>query len=153
MALLALQLNVFFALNEWHILFTNFLLGIVSYAFSMSNLIITEYIVRETAGTMISINNATFPFSGILAALFFSTFNNWRLFYFISSVLAFLCLLISKKYLLESPRWLNSKNKFVETLAVFREIATINGTEKIFNKFLSVNSGNFKNEIFINNFY
>jgi MFS family permease len=105
----------------------------------MSTLIITEYIDRSTAGIIMSINNAIFPFSGILIALFFLYVNNWRLLFLISSVLCLLSVLISQKYFLESPRWLNSKNKFVETLAVFKEIAKINDSEENFNKFISVN--------------
>lgn len=135
-----LHLNVFFTLNEWHLLITNILLGISSYSCSMSTLIITEYIDRTTSGIIMSINNAVFPFSGILIALFFIYVNDWRILFLISSLLSLLCLFISKKYVLESPRWLNSKNRFVETLTVMKEIAKINGNEETFMKFLSVNS-------------
>jgi len=137
--LFILHLNIFFAINEWHIILINVLMGITSYAYSMSTLIITEYIDRATAGIVMSVNNAIFPFSGILIALFFVYVNNWRFLFFISSALSLLCVLISQQYFFESPRWLNSKNRFVETLAVFKEIAKINDSEENFNKFLSVN--------------
>lgn len=139
-ALFVLQLNVFFAINEWHLLLTNFLLGITSYAFSLCVLLITELFDRENAATMISFVAATYPLSGIIGTLFLTCFNNWRALFFVMSAVAFLCVLIGRKYLQESPRWLNSKNRFVETLAVFKEIARINDSEENFNKFLSVNS-------------
>jgi len=71
-----LNLNVFFAVNEWHLLFSNILLEVASYCYSMSTLIITEYIDRLSAGTIMSLNKAVFPFSGILCALFFVFINN-----------------------------------------------------------------------------
>lgn len=134
-----LHVNIFLAINEWHILFINILLGMTSYAYAMAPLIITEYIDRSTAGIIMSLNNAVFPFSGILIALFFVYINNWRFLFFICSALSLVSVLISKKYFLESPRWLNSKNKFVETLAVLKEMAKINDNEENFNKFISVN--------------
>ena len=140
-----LHLNVLFVINEWHMLFTNILFGMSSYCYSMSTLIITEYIDRSTAGIIISMNNAVFPFSGILIALFFLYIDNWRILFLISSLLSILCLFLSQTYFLESARWLNSKNRFVETLNVFKEIAKINGNEETFMKFLSVNSS--KNKI------
>ncbi len=141
-ALFALNLNVFFAINEWHVLLANILLGFVSYAYSMSSVIITEYIDRSTAGIIMSFNNAIFPFSGIIYAFFYMTVNSWRVLFFFSSLLALLCVGLSQKYFLESPRWLNSKNKFTETLDVLKEIAKINDSEENFNKFLSLNKSN-----------
>jgi len=88
------------------------------------------------------VNNAMLPFSGILVALLYMYVNNWRLLFFMSSLVALLCVVLSQKYLLESPRWLNSKNKFSETLAVLKEIAKINDSEENFNKFLSLNKSN-----------
>jgi len=145
---LILHLNFFFAINEWHVLIIDLLLGISSYTISMSTLIITEYLDRSTAGIIMSLNNAVFPFAGILIGLFFLYVNKWRLLFFISSVLSLLCVFLSQRYFLESPRWLNSKNKFIETLDVFKEIAKINNNEINFQKFLTVNSSKIKLKFF-----
>lgn len=138
-ALFVGHLNVFLALNEWQILLSSFLLGIVSYAGAMSSIIITEFIDRDSAAFIMSLNNAVTAFSGIWLSLFFLFINSWRFLYFLSSLMAFMCILMSQKYFLESPRWLNSKNKFVETIEVLKEIAKINENEENFNKFLAVN--------------
>lgn len=82
-------------------------------------MVITEFIDRETACVIMSLNSASFPFFWILVVLFIWYVNNWRVLFFVSSVLSFICVIISQKYFLESPRWLKSKNKFMETLAVF----------------------------------
>ncbi len=135
-----LNLNVFLTINKWHLILVNALLGIASFAYSMTTVIITEYIDRSYAGMIMSLTSAIFPLSGILVALLFMFINNWRFLFFISSILSFLCVYISQKYFLESPRWLNSKNRFNETLDVFKQIAIINDSEENYQKFLSVNS-------------
>lgn len=137
-----LHLNIMFGINEWHIVLTNMLMGIGSYAYSMSTLIITEYLDRSISGIIMSITNAIFPFCGILCALFYIFINNWRFLFLITSSLAFLAAFLGHKYFLESPRWLNSKNRFNETLAVFKQIAEINNNQENFQTFMTVNSGN-----------
>lgn len=138
-AMFVLHLNVFLAVNEWHVLFANTLLGVVGYASSMSSVILTEYIDRDNRATIMSLKSAVVSFSGIFVALFFLWVNNWRVLFFFITSLAFLCLLLNHIYFVESPRWLNSKNKFSETLSAFKKIAEINDCEDNFNKFISVN--------------
>lgn len=135
-----LHLNILFGINEWHIVLTNTMMGIASYGYSMSTLIITEYLDRSIAGIIMSINNAIFPFCGILCALFFLFINSWRLLFLITSLLALLAAYLGHRYFLESPRWLNSKNRFNETLAVFKQMAEINNNQENFQKFMTVNS-------------
>ncbi len=145
----ALQLGIFFASNEWIVVFLNFLLGISFYGYSLSILMISEFIDRESAGIIVSFINAAFHFSGIFVTLLFASVNNWRIIFFISSALASLCVYLSQKYLVESPRWLNSKNKFTETLDALKDIAKINHFEDNFNKFLSSNSGTLISKLLI----
>ena len=124
-------------------------MGVASFAYSMSTFIITEYLDRTTAGVIMSFNNAIFPVSGLLVAVYFIFVNNWRLLFFISSILSFIAVLISQKYFVESPRWLNSKNRFLETLDTLMKMAIINDNEKKFKKFLDVNSSKFIFENFL----
>jgi MFS family permease len=138
-----LHICLLFSFSAVEIVFLNFLCGVAGYAYSMSTLIITEYIDRKTAGTVMSINNAIFPMSGILCALFFMFINNWRILFGITSLISLLVVLVARKYFLESPRWLNSKNRLLECLQVLKKIAELNGNEVIFQKFLEVNSSKF----------
>lgn len=142
---LALHLCLLMSISPMQIVIINFLCGVIGYAYSMSTLIITEYLDRNTAGTIMSINNAIFPMSGILVALFFMFINNWRLLFFITTSISLILALIAKKYFIESPRWLNSKNKLFECLDTLKKIAKINGNEKLFQKFLEINSSKLLN--------
>lgn len=136
-----LHVLVLFSFNEIQVVIINFLGGFVGYCYSMSTLIITEYLDRDTAGTIMSINNAVFPTTGIICAFFFIYINNWRLLFTFTSILSFIVAYVAYKNFLESPRWLNSKNRIMECLQVFKKIAEINGNEKLFQKFMEVNSG------------
>ena len=118
----------------------NFTAGLVSYSYSMSTLIITEYLDRRYSGIIMSINNAVFPLTGILLAFFFMFINNWRLLFCITSLITFTSAALAYKYFLESPRWLNSKNKMNECFETFREIAKLNGTEDKYKLFIEANS-------------
>lgn len=129
-----------FSFNEWQLLITVFLLGTTSFAYSMSSSIITEYMDRNYAGLIMTLNNVNFPVTGIFAALFFTYVNNWRIMFLFTSSLSLMNYYLISKYLIESPRWLNSKNKFMETLDAFKKIAEINGTQEEFARFKSLNS-------------
>ena len=138
---LILHLNILFTLGPWHLVIINFLMGLVSFAYSMSTIIITEYLDRNTAGIIMSMNNAIFPVTGILMSIYFIFVNNWHLLIFISCIFSLIAVYISLKYFVESPRWLNSKNRFLETLDTLMKMAKINDNEKKFQKFLDLNSG------------
>ena len=143
------HLLILFSFNIWIIVLATFLLGITSYGYSMAALIITEYLDRNTAGIVMSINNAVFPATGMIVAIFYIFFNNWRVLFFISSCLSLIAVYLGEKYFLESPRWLNSKNRFLETIDTLQKMAICNGNEKQFKKFIELNSSNYK----INFFY
>jgi MFS family permease len=108
----------------------------------MSTLIIPEYLDRSIAGIVMSLNNAILPFLGIVTAVYFYYINQWRYIFIVTTLCAILILYLVKIYFLESAPWLNSKNKIMETIAVLKEIARINGKEQDFQKFLDVNAGN-----------
>jgi MFS family permease len=118
----------------------NFIAGVVSYCYSMSTLIITEYLDRKFSGIIMSLNNAVFPLTGILLAFFFMYINNWRILYVITSFITFLTAMLGYKFFLESPRWLNSKNRMTECFDTLKKIAVINGKEKNFQSFMEANA-------------
>lgn len=138
--ILIFHLIILFSPNEWILLITIFLLGLTSFAYSMSSSIITEYMDRNYSGMIMTLNNVNFPVTGILCAIFFLYVNNWRLLFFITSSLSMVNYYFIDKYFLESPVWLNSKNKFIETLDTFKKISEINGTEENFMRFKDLNS-------------
>jgi len=150
--LFVLILNIYYAINEWHILFVHLVMGLISFSVSLTSIIITEFIDKELKSTIITMCNISIALCSMLYSLYFWLVDDWKLLIFIHTALALLCLIIGQKYLLESPRWLNSQNKFEETLDVLKEIAKINNSEENFNKFLSVNEGIFYKQTFIKSF-
>lgn len=138
---LILHFSMFTATSPVTIVIANFLFGIAAYAYTMSTLVITEYIDRKTAATLMSLNNAIFPSTGIVCALFFMFINKWRLLFFISTVLMGITAVFTFKYFVESPRWLSSKNKINECIEVLKKIAAINGRSEDFKKYLAANEG------------
>jgi MFS family permease len=133
------QLNFFFSIGPLHIAITAFIAGMVAYSYSMSMLLITEFLDRNTSGMVMSINNAIFPAVGILISLFFLFINSWRLLFLITFFFSCLITYLTFKYFVESPRWLNSKNRIVDCIDKLKAIAEINGTLENLNKFLEQN--------------
>jgi len=147
-----LHLNAFIAFSIINLALVCLLMGFIDYIYMFSCLIITEYLDRDKSGLIMSINNSLFPLIGIFMALLFKFFNNWRIIFFITSLIGLLNIYLSQKYFVESPRWLLSKNRVYEAIEIFHKIAKINETEKSFEKFLKTNSDNlnFENIFLIN---
>ena len=133
------QLNALFSVGPIHFAVTAFAAGVIAYSYSMSMLLITEFLDRKTSGIIMSLNNAVFPASGILIALCFLFVNNWRILFVFTSIMSCVITYLVFNYFLESPRWLNSKNRIVDCIDTLKEIARINGTLENYNKFLETN--------------
>lgn len=133
-----LNLNIFLSNNIWHIIVTTFLLGISSFIYSMSTLIISENFDMKTAGFIQTLNQAIFPITGILIGIFFLFINNWRILFFITLCFNGISIYLSQYYLMESPRWLNSQKRYEEINEIMKKIASINNNvsdhENIYSK-------------------
>lgn len=134
-----LQINTFLAITPIHLLFIFFLSGLVSFAYGMCSVLVSEYIPRNISNIIMSFTNAIFPLSGIVIGLFFYFINNWRLLFFILSVIEISTAYLALKYFTESPRWLNSQQKNDECLETLKQIAIINGNLKQWESFISKN--------------
>lgn len=132
---LILNINIFLSISIWHIIIANFFLGISSFVFSMSSLIITENFGLENGGIVQTINQSMVPITGILVGLFFLIINNWRTLFFFVSLLNLIGVIVCYKYMLESPRWLYSQNRVLDAKDVLAQIDIINGIEHNLNKF------------------
>lgn len=89
----------------------------------------TEYVPSRTRGTWLSLNsfvaNWGGPISSILATLitpFVTADMNWRIMFIIPAVLSSVVWLISYRHFPESPRWLESKNRYDEADEVMTDI-------------------------------
>jgi len=121
-----LNFNMLLSRNIWHIIITTFLLGVVSFAYSMSTLIISENFDMKTAGMIQTLNQLAFPLTGILIGIFFLLINNWKILFFIICFLNGIAIYLSQHYLMESPRWLNSQKRYEELIEIMNRIACIN---------------------------
>ena len=99
-----IQINLFLCINPTHFIICAFIAGFCSFNYTMSMLIIPEYLDRKSAGLIMSINNAMFPFCGILLSIFYYFINNWRIFFLITSILTLLMMYLTLAYFVESPR-------------------------------------------------
>ena len=145
---LVLHVNLLFAFGPIHLVVLHFLSGIASFAFGMSSVIVSEYIPRNIAGIIMSFTNAIYPFSGITIGLFFMFINNWRVLFFITTLVHVIVTYLTLKYFVESPRWLNCQKKTDECLATLGLIAEINGATKQWEYFKQNNQRKI-NKIFI----
>ena len=142
-SLFILNINTLFAFSPIHLIITTVLIGIASYAYSMSSLIVTEYLDRNKAGIIMSANMAIYPIIGILTAIFFIYINSWKILFIIFNIIGLISVYYSQKYFLESPRWLNSKNRVKEAVEVLKQISIINGNEIEVEKYLELNKSKF----------
>ena len=132
---LILHINLILVVNPFHLMITNILGGISSFAYTMGFYIIIEYIRGDLTGFVLGLFNAVYPLFGVFLGFFFLTINNFRVLFAITTVLSLILAYLTFKYFVESPRWLNSMGKKQECLEVLTFISKINEREKEWNDF------------------
>ena len=132
-------LSFLFPISPIHIIIIYFIGGTINFGDNINTLIILELIPREKSGKILGIINSMFPFLGILISLYFMFINDYILICAIFFVAILLLTFFCHKYLLESPRWLLSKQKNDELIQVFEEISIVNETHIDFDVFLKNN--------------
>jgi MFS family permease len=135
-----IQINFLFSINIYHVVLMSFLAGVVAYTSSVGTIIIAEFIDRKISGVIISVRSASFGIVGIMVTIFYMYVNSLKGLFIITTIISILIVVTIEKYLVESPRWLNAKNRLPETLNVLRHIATVNNSLANFNKFCEINS-------------
>jgi putative MFS transporter len=140
----ALQLNMIMIQSPIHLVISNFFNGFVFLLGTLTiSITITEYIARDNAAILFSINNSMFPISGVFIMIFFLTINSWKLCFKISFLISFFACILSFKYFCESPRWLLAQNKTTDCIEVLKKIAIINGTQENLFIYLQNNQSNY----------
>jgi MFS family permease len=134
------QINFLFARSIQHIIVLCVLAGITSYSSSIMSLLITEMIDRQISGIIMSLRSASFGIVGVVLAFYFMYINDLKILFTFTLTASVLIMIMVNKYNVESPRWLNSKNRMTDCIEAFKKIAEINGTEENFKIFLEVNS-------------
>ena len=137
-------LNILFPISPIHIIIIFFIGGIINFGGNINTLIILELIPREKSGIILGIANAMYPLLGLIISLYFMFINNYKIicsFFFVTiSLSTFLCY----QYLLETPKWLFSKNRIDELIRVFEAISRINERQIDFDIFMNKNKDIFK---------
>ena len=140
------NISLFFTSGPYHLIINFFLIGFFYFAYSMSMTLICEFIDKQNAGMIMGFNNAAFPISGIFMTLYFMLMNNWRILLFVNMVVSIIVAYFVLVYMVESPRWLNSKHKFKELRESLMKIALFNGNKDKFTKYLEDNKSMLENE-------
>ena len=137
-----LHLNLFFCLNNFHLIIINFFGGLNNFVYVLSFICITEYLPNESNGINIGIFNTMNPIYGILLYLFLVIFKDWRIFFFCTSIANIFCAGYTWKYFLESPRWLYSIGQKIKCISILDKISLYNGTLAKWNEYQNINIEN-----------
>ena len=132
---LIIHINLILLANPFHVIISNILGGISSFAYTMGFYIIIEYIRSDLTGFVLGLFNAVYPLFGVFLGFFFLTVNNFRILFAITTFLSIILAYLTFYYFTESPRWLHSMGRKEECLEVLTFIAKINEKEKEWNNF------------------
>ena len=113
--------------NEYFLIFSSFIMGISSFCFIMSSLIITEYLTRTNSAWLTSQNMSGGFLLGMLFILFFYYLNNTYILFLLLFVISLITFYYAIHYITESPFWLISRNRVNECFEMLKSIALING--------------------------
>lgn len=134
------QINFLIVFNIEHLLFISLLTGICSYCNSILSLIICETMDKTMSALVMSARSASYGLVGIALGLFFLFVNKLKILlginFFISVSLYFLVL---AKFV-ESPRWLNSKNRMKDAIEALTHMAKTNNRKEEFDNCLKDNN-------------
>lgn len=127
---LIIHINLVIVVNPFHIMISNLLGGITSFAYTMGFYIIIEYIRKDLTGLVLGFFNAIYPLFGVFLGFFFLTINNFRILFIITTILSIILWYLTFYYFTESPHWLHSMGRNQECLDVLSFIAKVNDKEK-----------------------
>ena len=133
------QINYLFCFNIYHLIFTSFLSGTSTYVLNMQNFLVIEFFDRNIASIAMSVMNASYGLVGITLGLYFLTINSLKLFLYLNFAFVLICLYLTLNFMVESPRWLNAKNRVQEAIEALKTMALINNSIDTFNLFLEEN--------------
>ena len=123
---LILNLNLIFVINPIHLTIIFLLVGKINYAKHLCNVLLSEFSYGKHVGFAISLSNSMFPILGILVGIYYKIFNNLIIILIIVNFLVFFILILSFKYIVESPLWLISQKRYSDTYNSLKFIAQIN---------------------------
>lgn len=127
---LIIHINLVLLQNPFHVMISNLLGGITSFAYTMGFYIIIEYIRNDLTGSVLGVFNAIYPLFGVFLGFFFLTINNFRILFIITTILSIILSYLTFYYFTESPHWLHSMGRKQECLNVLTFIAKVNDKEK-----------------------
>ena len=132
---LILHLNLLCIVGPIHIIFINFMGGMISQIFPIGYALFIEFFPKNKNGILVGILNAVYSLTGVLFCLFFLFANNWRLLFLITSVIHSYYTYITIKYFIESPRWLHSIGNEEGCISAITEVAFFNDRIQQWNDF------------------
>ena len=109
---LILNLNLIFVINPIHLTIIFLLVGTINYAKHLCNVLLSEFSYGKHVGFAISLSNSMFPILGITVGIYYKLFNNLIIILIIVNILVFSILILSFKYIVESPLWLISQKRY-----------------------------------------
>lgn len=133
------QLNFIIVRHVEHLLLISFITGVCSYCNSVLSLLICETMDKSMSAIVMSARSASYGLVGISLGVFFLYVNNLSVLLWINLVISIGMICIVRMKLVESPRWLNSKNRMKEAIEALIQMAKVNGRDREFDLFLKDN--------------
>lgn len=134
------QINMLIGFNVYHIILCSFFSGFCTFSNSVLSFLIIEKMDETWSAIIMSARSAAYGLVGVIVGFYYLFINNLKLLLIINIAISALCYYLTITYLVESPRWLMSKNRIEESIECLRGMARVNGSQEQLETFLTVNS-------------
>ena len=123
------------SLYNYYFLFITFILiGICSYLYIFSSVLVSEFFDRAKSATISSLNVSSGPIFAIIFIILLKIFKNLNLLYLITLFFSIIIFYYIKTYFNESLYYLISRNKIKEFFELLEKIALINERKNLYEK-------------------
>ena len=126
---------LYLSLYNYYFLFISFILiGICSYLYVFSLILVCEFFNRTKAATISGLNISSAVFFAIIFILLLKIFNNINILYLINIILSIIIFYYVKIYFNESLYYLISRNKINEFFELLEKLAQLNDRNNLYEK-------------------
>ena len=120
--------------NYYFLLLTFILIGICSYLYIFSSILVCEFLDRNKAATISSLNVSSGTIFAIIFVLLLKIINNLNMLYIIMIIFSIVLFYYTNSYFNESLYYLISRNKINEFFELLEKLAQLNDRKNLYEK-------------------